>query len=397
MKQIVFLIACTLFLSPLMGQVQPVPQEPATDSASNRIKILNSDILSFRTQDGVRLQKLLGNVKLLQDSTIFYCDSAYYFEDDNRIEAFGRVKVEMPDSVTMVARRATYDGNTRVAEAFKDIVLTDRSVTLSTDHLIYDRNEEYGYYDKSGKLIDEETELTSTFGYYYPREDMAYFRKDVVLTSPDYTLRTDTLAYDTDLKIARFVTLTQIASKDGDIETRSGNYDTQARRVNLFARSQVKDSTYILSADTLFYDDELNMGYAIGRVVVDQKDTTLQIKGNYGEFNRGTDESLVSDNPVAIQVFEGDTLFLFADTLRSFVQERIDTVRFRLLPKAIGRTDSLLKAFDSQDSTGQDSVAFARHLLDSLGVDTFRVDTQKYRIFKGYYNVRFYMHDLQGR
>lgn len=392
MKRAILVFVHVLTFSVLTAQ-EPFPSlETEDDSTSRRVKILNSDVLSFSTVDGIQLQKLIGNVKILQDSTIFYCDSAYYFEAENRIEAFSNVRVEMPDSVVMLARRATYDGNTRIAEAFKDITLTDRSVTLETDHLTYDRNEEFGFFDNNGTLLDGETKLTSLLGYYYPQENMSYFKKEVVLESPDYTLYTDTLAYDTELKIARFITETTIVSESGEIVTTNGNYDTEVRRVNLFERSQVTDSTYILSADTLFYDDAIDMGYAIGQVVVDQKDTTLQLKGNYGEFNRDTDESLVTDNPVAIQIFENDTLFLFADTLRSIVQTRLDTVSYRFLPNALSTIDSLLS-----DSTLLDSVALASYLLDSLGVDTFRVDTQKARIFKGYYDVTFYMNELQGK
>lgn len=391
MKRAFLVLFHLMAVTVIVAQEAFPPPSTSDDSTSRRVKILNSDLLSFSTVDGVQLQKLIGNVKILQDSTIFYCDSAYYFEADNRIEAFSRVRVEMPDSVVMVAKRATYDGNTRIAEAFENITLTDRSVTLRTQHLTYDRNEEFGFFDKKGTLLDGDTKLTSLLGYYYPQENMSYFRKDVVLESPDYTLYTDTLAYDTELKIARFITTTTIVSDGGEIVTTNGNYDTEARRVNLFERSQVTDSTYILSADTLFYDDALDMGYAIGHVVVDQKDTTLQLKGNYGEFNRATDESLVTNNPVAIQVFENDTLFLFADTLKSIVQTRLDTVSYRFLPKALATIDSLLS-----DSTITDSLALATYLLDSLGVDTFRVDTQKFRIFKGYYNVRFFMNELQG-
>ncbi len=349
------------------AQAQTRETSPEPDSPASRAKILNADILSFRREGGVELQRLLGNVKILQDSTYFYCDSAYYFETDNRIEAFGRVRIEMPDSVVMVAKRATYDGKTRIAEAYDKIVLTDKSVQLTTDRLTFDRTLNYGYYQEGGKLIDGDTDLTSIIGSYYPDEDMAYFRQDVILVSPDYTLSTDTLAYNTETKVATFLTYTLIQNKDGDIETTSGNYDINAKRINLFARSQVKDSTYIMTGDTLFYDDETSMGFATGRVVVDQQDSTLQVKGNYGEFYRGQDMSLVTDNPVAIQVFDNDTLFLFADTLRSFSNERIDTIRFQ-------------------------------YQLDSLTtVDSMRIDTHKVRIFRGYHNVRFYMRELQGK
>ncbi|MDP5168857.1 MAG: hypothetical protein NWR72_01320, partial [Bacteroidia bacterium] len=377
MKRIVALFGFLLAIHCLIGQPGSQTPASASDSSSKRVKILNADILKYQRVNGVELQKLIGHVKILQDSTLFYCDSAYYFESENRLEAYRNVRVEMPDSVTMVADRAIYNSETRIAEVYDNITLTDASVTLTTNRLTYDRNQSFGFYKNGGKLVDEDTELTSQLGYYYPDENMAYFRKKVVLTSPDYTLKTDTLAYDTESKIARFVTLTQIISEGGDIETTSGNYDTEARRVNLFARSQVKDSTYTLSADTLFYDDGMNLGYAIGRVVVDQTDTTLQIRGNYGEFNRETDESLVTNNPVAVQVFESDTLFLFADTLKSYIEQRIDTIRYRFLDNSILKkylppTDSSITDSLILDSIKVSNKLLAIRLQDSLGVDTSR-------------------------
>ena len=368
MKRLLLLLVP--ILACLHGQAQTPPNYPGNPEASadtnNRVKILNSDILSFRRENGVDIQRLIGNVRLLQDSTYFFCDSAYYFEQDNRFEAFGKVRAEMPDSVVMTADRATYDGTTRVAEAFGRILLRDRTVRLTTTHLTFNRELSEGYYYKGGKLVDGDTELTSTFGYYYPRQDMAYFKRQVVLVSPDYRLETDTLAYDTQFKVAKFVTQTLIKSKDGDIETTSGNYDTESKRVNLFARSQVNDSSYILTADTLFYDDGMSLGYAVGKVVVEQRDSTLKIRGNYGEFNRETDESLVSDYPVAVQVFDDDTLFLFADTLRSLSIQRIDTVMLV--------SDSLQQADPG----------------------AYRLDTLERRIFRGYSSVRVYLREMQA-
>ena len=41
------------------------------------------------------------------------------------------------------------------------------------------------------------------------------------------------------------------------------------------------------------------------------------VVGDFGRFNRGTNESFITDNAVAIQFMESDTLYMFADTLYS--------------------------------------------------------------------------------
>lgn len=418
------------------------------DSTKNkRVKILNSDILNYEQKDGVGIQKLLGNVRLKQDSTLFVCDSAYYFDKENRLEAFGHVRIEMKDSVFLYSDLLTYDANSKVAEVYDNIRLTNQDVVLSTDRLTYFREEDYGYYREKGKLEDGETTLTSEYGYYYPSDDMAYFRRDVVLVNPDYSLYTDTLGYNTETKVATFLTYTLIDSKDGDIETTRGYYDTEAGYVQLFTRSIVRDSSYVLIADSLYYNEKESFGVARGNVVVRQEDSTLQLRGQYGQFDRETDESMLTKNPVAIQLFDEDTLYVFADTLLSLKKNKfiyelpkqvetdsvqvdslssigtdslstdsvlVDTVRISSIDSTSLDTTALISSPDSAvaaiDSVTLDSIAVLvpqdslNVIPDSLATseaailaERIPIDTVEYRLFKAYHNVRFYMGDMQGK
>ncbi|MEM7659119.1 MAG: OstA-like protein [Bacteroidota bacterium] len=275
------LLMWCLMGSQLLAQQTPVPiqagppveQDSTADSTSKRLEIIHADLLSFDKRDGIGVQKLIGDVQLKQDSTLFFCERAYFYEAENRIEVFDSVRVEMPDSVFLFGDRMEYEGDTRVAEVYDNITLTNQQSVLTTDRLTYYREEEYGYYQDGGQLVDDESVLTSEFGYYYPNEDMAYFKKEVELVHPDYTLHTDTLGYNTQTKVAVFLTLTDIISKDGDIQTSSGTYDTRASRVNLTSRSTLKDSSYTLYSDSLDYIDEENIGIARGNVLVVQENT----------------------------------------------------------------------------------------------------------------------------
>ncbi len=296
------------------GTLWAQPQT-AADSSSNWVKILNAEILSYQSTDSITVQKLVGDVRLLKDSTYFYCDSAYIFQSDDRIEAYSRVRMVMPDSVQMKGDKLIYNSFTRVAEVFDHIELTDYQATLYTDRLTYYRNEDYGYYEDGGKLINDQDTLTSIYGYYYPQDKTAYFKRKVKLKSPDYLLETDTLGYNTETKIATFLAPTTIISDDGTIYTRRGIYDTEQRMIDLVSRSTIEDSTYRITADSIFYNDALNEGVARGNIIVDQTDSSMQVRGNYGVFNRKTEESYVTRNAMAIQFMEDDTMYLQADTL----------------------------------------------------------------------------------
>ncbi|MDW3649068.1 MAG: OstA-like protein [Bacteroidia bacterium] len=428
----------------------PPPDSTATDSLEDdRIKILNSDLLMFEKVDGIPIQKLIGNVRIQQDSTFFYCDSAYHYETQNRLEAYDNVRIEMSDSVTLTGDRLIYFSDTKIAEVYDNITLTDQEAILTTDRMTYQRVEDFGFYEDGGELLNGTDTLTSKLGYYYPQTKDAFFRGDVVLMSPDYNLETDTLGYNTDTKVAKFLTFTKIISEDGEITTTNGNYSTEDKKINLFERSTVEDSSYVLTADSLRYEDQDNMGYALGNVYIQEEDSSLEIRGQYGQFNRKTDESMVTQDPVAIQFMEDDTLYMFADTLLSLnikrpveeadsLKQDSISVGADSLIQNLAQRDSLLKDKPAIDSTiatlpdlqiekpsavipdsayeqlqkapalGQvptDSSSLTgvnpfsiKPPDDSLAVDTLgRRDSVESRVFRAYKNVRLFMNDMQGR
>ena len=51
--------------------------------------------------------RLIGNVKFAQDNVVGYCDSAYLYDAENYIIAFGNpVRIIVSDSVILYGRRA---------------------------------------------------------------------------------------------------------------------------------------------------------------------------------------------------------------------------------------------------------------------------------------------------
>lgn len=282
-----------------------------------KVEIVNTDILNFEKRDEVSIKKLIGNVHLIQDSTIFLCDSAYHFETENRLEAYSQVRVIMSDSVQLTGERLEYDMNTRIAEVYDNIELINGNTRLITDRLTYYREETYGYYSEGGTLKDTANTLSSIYGYYYPNQELAYFKEEVILVNPDYILETDTLGYNTETRVASFLSPTLITSDRGEIQTNKGYYDTLNEKIRLYNRASVADSSYTLFADSLDYNSDTELGLAFGEVIVKQADSSLMVIGEFGRFNRSTNESFITDNAVAIQFMQEDTLFMFADTLYS--------------------------------------------------------------------------------
>ena len=112
-------------------------------------------------------QRLVGHVAFAQDNVRGYCDSAYLYEKDNYLVAFGdRVRILVGDSVRLYGRRAYYDGNRRTASIAVRVRLEKDKAYLTTDSMVYDLNTDVGYYLTGGRLISEEDTLTSRIGRY---------------------------------------------------------------------------------------------------------------------------------------------------------------------------------------------------------------------------------------
>jgi lipopolysaccharide assembly outer membrane protein LptD (OstA) len=87
--------------------------------------------------------------------------------------------------------------------------------------------------------------LTSTEGYYYTDLKDIYFKKNVELNDPSYTLKSDSLLYNTESEVARFIAETFIKdSSNRTIKTKEGYYDTKNKKAEFGSRPVIQDGKY---------------------------------------------------------------------------------------------------------------------------------------------------------
>ena len=117
-------------------------------NAQNDRKILYRADMGYYDEEVLNgAQRLVGHVKFKQDNVVGYCDSAYLYEAENYIQAFGSpVRIVVSDSVNLYGKRANYDGNIRQAAISGDVRLDNGRAYLLTDSLFYDLNIDCGYY-----------------------------------------------------------------------------------------------------------------------------------------------------------------------------------------------------------------------------------------------------------
>jgi lipopolysaccharide export system protein LptA len=300
-------------------------------SGQRRIELVNADEFQGGRKDGKRYSKFIGNVHFIQESMMIWCDSAFHYKRDNYLEAFGHVRIfDTVDSVNITAERLEYDGDSRVANLRKNVVYREDSVILTTDFLDYNILDRSAYYFNEGTINDSENILTSEKGYYNSTGRTMAFKTDVVLVNPENTLKTDSLFYNMVTRIATTIGPTEIISSDGTTlyTEEGGTYNMRVNR-SIIAAGEIETESYIIRGDELFYDQGSGSNSARGNVYMFSKEDNIIITGeaadNYG------DEGItrVFGHPVMKKVFEGDTLYLTADTLVS-IDDSLD-VNKRLL------------------------------------------------------------------
>lgn len=283
----------------------------------NQIEILNADVLDLEKSPDGEIRRLTGNVALKQDSITLYCDVATQRPEVNLVEARGNVRMLM-GKVTLLADEAEYDGNSRIARCRGNIRLIRDNTVLRTPSLTYHRTEGYGYYDRGGTLTDSANVLTSRTGYYYTQQDIAYFKKDVVYhAGKDYVLRTDTLKYEVKRDIAHFVDTTRVVNADSTrrMYTERGWYDAKGKHMLLWQNATYRDTSYTLRADTLYYHQPADSGWAACGIRVWNRDTTAHLAADRALFLKKKGRLWLWNDPWLVQYLQRDTLSLFADTL----------------------------------------------------------------------------------
>jgi lipopolysaccharide assembly outer membrane protein LptD (OstA) len=128
------------------------------------VELLHANSLQYDERKSGKVRKLFGDVQFKQQNTMLYCDSAFQYESDNKVEAFGNVRINHNDSLTFTGNKLTYYGNSRQAILEDNVTMKDGITMLTTNRLDFDMNTNKGYYSKGGRITSDENSLTSKIG-----------------------------------------------------------------------------------------------------------------------------------------------------------------------------------------------------------------------------------------
>jgi lipopolysaccharide transport protein LptA len=307
-----------------------------------------------KLDDGTQLQILSGNVRLRQGTTIFTTDSCIINNTTKVLEAFGNVHIK-DDTTNIYANYLRYSANSQMAYLTGKVRLSDGQSTLYTNDLDYDVANKIGIYRNGGRMISKKSVLTSREGTYYADLRDIYFRQNVELKDPAYYLKSDSLLYNTETQVARFIAPTYMRdSSNRTIRTTEGFYDLRNRNAEFTQRTTIEDKGVRIVGDQIASDDASGMVQILGNGVLIDSAQGVNILANEIFADRKKEAYLATRKPLMIIKQEKDSIYVTADTLFS---ARL-TDRFPLLDTLKAKATVKKGVTPKKDSTDRYFEAF---------------------------------------
>lgn len=334
----------------------------------------HSETLSFDEKRLPDAQILRGNVCFRHDSVLMYCDSAYFFEKENSLHAFGHVHMIQGDTLEGFGDILFYNGNTKLARLRRHVRLIHQQTTLTTDSLNYDRKRNIAYYFSGGMIEDSLNTLTSRWGQYTPDDHQALFRGNVKLVNSKFVLTADSLGYNTESYQSDLIGPTTILyEEETTILSTNGWYNTKTELSQLLNRSLIiHEDGMTLTGDTIFYDKANGYGRCIGNIESTDSTNQMTLYGDFSEVWEDGNRGYVTDSAMMLDWSDSTAFtYMHADTLWT---EEIFYPIYSLQPR-----DSILI----------DSVMMPQ-MPDTLWRDT------SYQQLRAFHHVRIYRSDIQA-
>ena len=254
-------------------------------------------------------------VHLFHEGALIKSDISYFYAKENFFKAKGDVVFTQGDSLKMTCDQIEYDGSSKLAKAWGNVVLERPDMTLKTDTLYMDRANSKAFYNSYGMIVDEERKLTSIRGIYYMNEKKYRFISKVRIDDPEYELKSQQLDYYTESDKAFFYGKTTILGEEYDIFCEKGAYDTQLQRGNFQKNAVIFYDNKEIRGDSLYFESEKNYAAATNNVSVIDTLNKSVINGHYGEIFKAKDSAIITRRALAINIIDQDSLYIHADTL----------------------------------------------------------------------------------
>lgn len=264
-----------------------------------------------------KASRLLGNVKLGFGEAVLYCDSAYRF-DDGRFEVFSSIKVVNEPNTTLFAEYAILNPESQTITVREDVEFLHDEMSIKCPELIYDIERKLVCYYQRAQFVDGLKTLESNLGTYSSKSGRLYAGGNVIIEEGTDFIASDSIAIDKEDQHFSIFKRTHMDMDGALINCSRGEFDGASESGWFSGNASIYDQKGFLAGDSIVVAQKSGEGSAWGNVVVKDSTRTLTVTGVYA--NRTNEIEIIhgdSATPaIAINIEEGDTLTLGAETLR---------------------------------------------------------------------------------
>ena len=315
----VTLTVLCLFVFCLFSAVAAPYKQKKRKKTDERVYLVHADQLSYDVYSAVPdAQILRGKVHFTHAGSQLTCDSAYFYQESNSVEAFGHVHFRQGDTLSLTCNYADYNGADQMMHARHNVVLKHRTQTLYTDSLDYDRIYDLAYFFEGGKLVDGKDRLVSDWGAYSTATRQASFYYGVEMYSDKNHITTDTLHYDTRTSVAHVVGPSTVTSKGSIIHTTDAYLDSRTDQSQLFGRSTIVDKDKSITGDSLYHNSKTGLNEGFGNVVYIDKENKNELRAQHVFYNEQTGYGYATNRALMLDYSQKDTLWMHADSLKIY-------------------------------------------------------------------------------
>ena len=261
------------------------------------------------------LSKVDDQVHFTHEGIEIWCDQAIHYDQENFFKAFGNVRMEQGDTITMNSQYAEYNGNTEFAFASGNVRMRNPQTSLTTDTLFFDRAKQQAYYRSGGTVRDTASVLKSRVGRYFLENQKYSFSSDVVLTNPEYVITSAQLDFYSETGNVFFYGPTTIESETSTIYCERGFYDTRGDTGYFVKNSRIDYEQRILEGDSLYFNRNTNFASATNNIKVTDTVNNSIIRGHYAEVYREKDSVFITKRALAVTLQDQDSVYIHSDTL----------------------------------------------------------------------------------
>mgnify|MGYP002858038121 FL=1 len=289
---------------------------PCLVQSQTQIEIINADQISFNKKNNKDRQVLKGNVKIKHKNQFMSCDSAYYYANENKIEAFSKIDIWQGDTLSLKGDYLIYLGNHQLAEIEKNVEFNHNEMNLISEQLKYNFEYNKAFFDEKAIISEKNKSLKSNQGIYYASLEKFDFYNDVIIETEEETLRSDTLYYWLENEYAIFQSNGSIKNTKIYVKAEYGWVNQKKGEAFLNKNVQINnlENNSILRADSSYLFNEMNHSISYG-------------------------------NALLSMPLNKDTLYLTADTL--FQQKKINGNILKAYPKANFKSIDMVGFCDS--------------------------------------------------